>query len=77
MNIQTKESTARLKIAPNKRINLKLISGDIILHLEKTDGIEMTYPLTNPGAFFNEEVSDYYNYQIIVNHESVYNLELS
>jgi len=77
MNYTTKESSPKLNITPHTRLKLTLNKGSITLHLEKVDGVEMTYLLNTPGAFFNEIVTDYRSYQVVVNAESSYDLELS
>ncbi|MES2513155.1 MAG: hypothetical protein V4580_03390 [Bacteroidota bacterium] len=75
--MKTTESTPEVAIAPHGRLNVQVQSGNIMLHLKKTDGIEMTYVLNGPGAYFNEDVSDYVSYQIIVNELSDYDIELA
>ncbi len=77
MNYTTAESSPKLNLAPHTRLKLTLNTGDITLHLEKTDGVEMTYRLNTPGASFNEIVSDYRSYQVVVRGEANYDLELS
>ncbi|MES2763492.1 MAG: hypothetical protein V4677_14860 [Bacteroidota bacterium] len=75
--MKTEESTPETLIAPHHQLKLLLHSGNITLHLKRTDGIEMTYSLNNPESCFNEDVSNYINYQIVVHVESDYDLELT
>ncbi len=75
--MKTTESTGEIKIPANKRLKLTLNEGDITLHLKRIDGIELTYQLNKKGDCFIEEVREFNTYQIIVNKESDYVLEIS
>ena len=77
MNLASQESTAEIILAPHKFLNLSLKSGGIILHLKKTDGIELTYALDNEGAFFNEAIDQFKSYRIFAAVDSAFELILS
>lgn len=77
MNLASQESTPEILLAPNRFINLSLKSGNIILHLKKVDGIEITYALDKPGDNFNEGVEQFRCYRIFGLMDSEFELTLS
>ncbi len=77
MNLSIKESTPEIEIGPSKHLKISLLAGSIILHLKKTDGIELTYSLNNVGEQFNEGVEQFRSYRILALSDSSFDVLLS